>query len=183
MNYIYETEEIKLRPFCKDDISSYYLSWFNDQEVTKYMSHGLFPYHEKQAIDFWEKSIENGDLIWSVFVKENDCHIGNIALQNFNWINRTAEFAGIIGNKNYWKKGIATQAIAILFDHGFSKLNLNRIWLGTAETNKGMRKVASKLGMKEEGRLRKHLFLEDKYIDVVHYGIMKDEWFKWSMYF
>lgn len=182
-----------LRPFTKEDITYQYLSWFHDQEVTKHTSHGLFKYTKEQAIEFLEGADKNGDVIWVIITEgeqkcslpglpkefyKNEKHIGNIALQNINWINRTAEFAGIIGEKEYWNKGFGTKAIRILFNHGFNKLNLNRIWLGTAANNEGMIKIAKKLGMKQEGCLKDHIYLNGFYEDVIKYGILKSEWNK-----
>ena len=182
---LYETNNFYLRPFTKEDITDRYLSWFHDQEVTKYTSHGLFKYTKEMAIEFLENADKKGDVIWAIVTKlrsnTDDSeilydYIGNIALQNINWINLNAEFAGIIGEKEYWGKGIGTEAIGLLFNHGFKKLNLHKIYLGTARQNTGMRAIALNLGMKEEGNLRDHVFLNGYYQDIIQYGILKDEW-------
>jgi len=178
-----EDLNVYLRPFIESDITEQYLSWFQDAEVCQYTSHGVFGYTKKQAIEFLKNSDKKGDLIWAIIVKNHyyesyvaDKHIGNIALQNINNINRTAEFAGIIGEKDYWGKGIGTKAIQLLFKHGFNKLNIHKIYLGTAEYNKGMIRIAEKLGMTQEGCLCEHVFLNGEYQDVVRYGILKHEW-------
>ncbi len=189
---LYETKNFYVRPFIKSDITDEYLSWFHDAEVTKYMSHGPYRYTKEEAYEFIDNIKKIGDIIWVIMANihhprqelsplsfrwmSTHLHIGNIALQNISQIDRCAEFAGIIGNKNYWNKGISTEAIRLLFEHGFNKLNLNRIWLGTAETNIGMKTIAIKLGMKFEGKLRDHVFLEGKYQSVIQYGILKREW-------
>jgi len=105
----------------------------------------------------------------------DDTHIGNISFQSINWVNRSAEFAVVIGDTNYWKKGICTTVGQWLFEHGFNKLNLHRIWSGTAAVNTGMIKVFKKLGMKEEGRFREGTYLAGDYYDVVCYGKLKNE--------
>ena len=200
---LYEKDQFFIRPFIIADITKSYLQWFHDQEVTKYTSHGLFKYTKEQAIEFLENADRNNDVIWAIIIKGlefkvvssypgtknywdivtsgykekgSDIHVGNIALQNINWINRTAEFAGIIGEKKYWGKGIGTEAIRLLFAHGFDKLNLNKIYLGTAEHNKGMITIALKLGMKQEGILKNHVFLNGDYCNIYQFGIMRDKW-------
>lgn len=190
---LYETERFYLRPFVKEDITNAYLAWFADQIVTKHTSHGLIRYTHEMAIEFLENAEKNGDVVWAIIIPENigrtytskevyeegkiiKKHIGNIALQNISQVNKNAEFAGILGGKEYWGKGIGTEAIKILFEHGFNKLNLNRIWLGTAETNKGMITIALKLGMVLEGRLKNHVFLNGEYVDIMQFGIMRNEW-------
>ena len=186
---LYENDDVYVRPFTKNDMKEPYFSWFYDSEVTRFNSHGLFPYSEKQKGDFI-KSL-NTNIVWAIIVKNkkefpsgrnfflpnyyNDLHIGNISLQSINWVNRSAEFAVVIGNKDYWKKGICTTAACWLFEHGFNKLNLNRIWSGTAAVNTGMIKVFKKLGMKEEGRFKDGTYLAGNYYDVVCYGKLKNE--------
>jgi RimJ/RimL family protein N-acetyltransferase len=181
---MYETDRILLRPFSKEDVTDAYKSWFHDQEVCKYNSHGLFPYTDAQMQSFLAR-LDSPDNLVLAIVAKNDAyafplimplHIGNIALQNINWINRSAELAVVIGDKDYWKKGYCTEAASILFDHGFNKLNLHRIWTGTAKTNGGMIKVAMKLGMKVEGIFRDAMYLEGEYVDVISIGILKDKW-------
>ncbi len=39
-----------------------------------------------------------------------------------------------------------------------------------------MKRIAEKLGMKKEGCLRQHVFLDLEFVDVIQYGILKDEW-------
>lgn len=187
---MYRTDRLYLRPFNETDIKEPYLSWFHDQEVTKYNSHGLFPYTKQQARAFFEKLDSSNDLIWAVFIlpksikaaKNPMKHIGNISLQNINWINRSAEFACVFGAKEHWGKGYATEAAQIIFLHGFNKLNLHRIWTGTAETNIGMQNVAKKLGMNKEGQFKDAMFLEGEWTDIVEYGITEDDFFKWFFY-
>jgi RimJ/RimL family protein N-acetyltransferase len=170
-NVMYKTDRFYLRPLQRKDLNDRYQSWFHDQEITKYNSHGLFSYGNLQMEKIVNKLNSQNDLILAVIsyieANKSDVHIGNISLQNIDWINRSAEFACIFGEKDYWKQGYCTEATAILLHHGFNKLNLHRIWLGTAETNFGMIKVAKKVGMTKEGKLRDAMWLEGKYVDVL----------------
>jgi RimJ/RimL family protein N-acetyltransferase len=59
-----------------------------------------------------------------------------------------------------------------ILEHGFKKLNLHRIYCGTAANNEGMKKLALNLGMKEEGIRKEHLFLNGAWVDVLEYGIV-----------
>jgi len=184
---IYETDRLFVSPFLEEDLNDEtYNSWFYDQEVTKYNSHGLFPYTKKQKESFMNEIDSKERIVWKVMlsqkITEFDTHkiasiwIGNISLQSFNWINRSAEFAIVLGDKNYWGKGYGTEALRLLIDHGFNKLHLNRIWTGTASINVGMNKIATNLGMDAEGQFREAVYLDGDYEDVTVYGILKEEW-------
>ena len=182
MNIIYETDKFILTPFLDVDLKkSDYRKWFHDQEVTKHNSHGLFPYTKKEE-SVWRNKIENNEIIvWAIMAKIMPIapisikHIGNISLQSINWINRSAEFAIVIGEKAFWCGGYGTNSLKILIDHGFEKLNLNRIWSGTAETNERMIKVFMNLGMTHEGIFREAVFLNGEYVNVQCWSILKGE--------
>ena len=149
--------------------------WFLDQEVTKYNGHGVL----SQKVPQYDAIDPEKQIIWAVSMKTNAGvsparHIGNIML-DINWIDRKAEFSCIFG-KEHWGKGYATKAIRQLFDHGFNKLNLNKIWLGTPETNKAMVKIAENLGMQKEGKLIHDMYLEGHYVNVIRYCIFDLVW-------
>lgn len=170
---MYKTDRLILSPLTvKDTYDENYLDWFNDQEVTKYNSHGLFPKNEKELNEFRE-SLSKGNLILKIIC--DTLWIGNVSLQSFDWINRSCEFAVVIGNKDFWHKGICTEAAKVLFYHAFKKLNIRRIWSGTNSKNIGMENVFKKLGMSYEGCFRDAAYINGEYTDVVEYGILCNE--------
>jgi len=192
---LYETDRLIVRPFIEEDIQGNYQQWFHDIDVTRFNSHGLFPYTESQMKAFLQRLESSSDIVWAVIAKEKGkmlkcpentiynadenlyyIHIGNISLQNINWINRSAEFACVFGEKEFWGKGYCTEAARLLFAHGFEKLGLHRIWTGTAQTNMGMRGVAIKLGMTNEGVFLDGMFLNGQFVDIYTYAILEQDW-------
>jgi RimJ/RimL family protein N-acetyltransferase len=53
--------------------------------------------------------------------------------------------------------------------------NYNKVFARYFDSNEASGKVLSKIGMKKEGVLREHILKEDRYIDLVYYGILKKE--------
>ena len=90
-------------------------------------------------------------------------------------MNRSAEFAIILGDKEYWGKGIGKEASSLIVKHGFEQMNLHRIYCGTSEENIAMQKLAASLGFKEEGRSRQEMFKNGSFKDVIRYGLLSDE--------
>ncbi len=171
--------KIYLSPLTKNDVSDEYINWLNNSEVCKYNSHARFPYTYSKALSFLESLEKNSnDIVLAMRWKKNDCHLGNVSLQNINWINRSGEIAIIIGNKDYWNNGVGTEAYRLLIEYGFNVLNLNRISSGQTITNEGMIKVCEKSGMKKEGLLRDALYKNGEYIDVVVYSILLKDYKK-----
>ena len=166
-----------VRAFQEEDLYGAYPSWFEDQEVCKYNSHGNFFKTSEYFREFYKSLNSEDRVVWGI-CHNQDGHIGNISLQSISLINRNAEFAILLGDKRHWGKGVGGLAGATLISHGFRNLNLERIYCGTAETNNGMRKLATSLGMREEGRRRSHLYLSGEWVDVIEYGILRSDNFE-----
>jgi [ribosomal protein S5]-alanine N-acetyltransferase len=170
-------EKIYLRPLEESDLSLDYLSWLNDSEVCAGNSHAVFPYSEESMASYFKSVNESKDnIVFAIVSKDTDQHIGNAALQSINWVNRSGEFAILVGNKDYWGKGIGYEVCKLLLKHGFQMLNLNRIYCGTFSTNYGMQKIAEKLGMEKEGIRKQAVFKDNQYLDVIEYGILKQNY-------
>ena len=166
--------EYFLRAVQLHDLNQTYLSWFQDQEITQFNSHGKFYNEEFYKKSFMER-INNPNLLFWAICHEQDGHIGNISLDQISSINRNAELTFLIGNKIHWRKNISFLAAKNIINHGFSKINLNRIYCSTAIENIGMIKLAIKLGFKEEGTRRENLFLNNKFMDMIEFGLLKKE--------
>ena len=177
---IYENDEIYVRPLLESDTNKEnYLQWFYDQEVCRYNSHGKMSHGR----DYSKPGINpNKHIVWAVIKKEykkigenipytdEELHIGNVNL-NIDWINRNAEFTCIFGEKKYWGKGYCTQALQWIIAHGFTKLNLHKIWLGTC--NPGMIKAAQNTKMLLMNMIKEDVFINGQFEDIHRLEIYK----------
>lgn len=77
---------------------------------------------------------------------------------------------------DFWGRGYATEALAAVIRFGFEELTLHRIYAGYFDRNEASGRVMEKNGLKYEGRLRQHVKKWDVYLDVVYYGILREEW-------
>lgn len=166
-------KNLYMRDLRMGDLDGPYVGWLNDPEVSAHNSHHLFPYTRPQA-EHYIKSVtgDTSNLVLAVIAKDTDLHIGNISLQNIDRVNNTAEYAIMIGDKNYWGKGVAKEASLLLIDHGFNALNLHRIYCGTSATNTAMQKLALALGMEEEGRRKEAVYKDGSYLDLIEFGLL-----------
>lgn len=175
MNNIFlETKRLILEPLEEKHNSDMYVSWLNDSEVTRYNSHGIFPNTSYKTKNYIDSSNSSMDLIvLAIISKENNQHIGNIAIQNINFINSNAELSIMLGDKDSWGKGLGFEVCSVVIEHCFSKLNLHRVYLGTSSDNIGMQKLAKKLGMSQEGILKENIYRDFYYYDTYIYGLIK----------
>jgi RimJ/RimL family protein N-acetyltransferase len=170
-------KEMYLRPLVEGDSEGPYPRWFNDAEVCRGNTHHIFPYTAEDGRAYIQQANRGRHhLILAIVRREDNVHIGNIALDSIDYINRTAELTIVIGDKTCWGKGYGKEAARLICDHGFLVLNLNRIACGTFEDNVAMRKLAECLGMIEEGRRRQAVYKLGRYTDVVEYGVLRNEY-------
>ena len=82
----------------------------------------------------------------------------------------------MIGEKECWGRGYGTDALRTLVRFGFEEMNLNRIALDVYDFNE--RAIASylKTGFAEEGRRRKDIYRDGRYVDVVMMSVLRAEW-------
>lgn len=178
-SFFIEGKNVALRGLQESDLEGDYVEWLNDPEVCKYNSHGKFPYLKEQAQKYIQSTINSKNILVLAMVdKKTKKHIGNIALQSINWIDRSAEYAILLGDKKSWGKGFSKEASDLLLKHGFLQLGLNRIYCGTSEKNKAMQALAKFMKMKKEGVRRKAIFKEGQFLDVYEYGVLKNEYIK-----
>jgi [ribosomal protein S5]-alanine N-acetyltransferase len=166
-------ENIILKGLSKKFVSEKYAQWLNDKKVCVENRHGSV----KNTIYMTEKYVESVDrsdtaAAFAIITKAGDLHIGNVCLENISWENRSGEIAILIGEKDFWGKGIATEAYKLIIDYGFNMLDLHRLYSGMTIRNKAMIKVAERSGMTEEGILKESLFKDGIYVDIVRYAII-----------
>jgi RimJ/RimL family protein N-acetyltransferase len=76
----------------------------------------------------------------------------------------------------FWGRGYGSEAAREVLRFGFEDLELHRIYAGYFARNSASGRIMQKLGMQYEGTLRHHVLKWDEYLDVVYYGILRDEW-------
>ena len=168
-----EGEKVFLRPVENSDANQEYLNWVNNQEITSGLVTGYFPQNLDRLNSYLEDTTSRQVVFLAICDKTTNKHIGNIKLDSIDWVARTAEIGILLGNKNYWGKGIGTEAFQLLTDYGFNGLNLNKIWLTVFSNNKGALKLYQKLGFAEEGVLKKHVFKHGQYLDKIYMSKFK----------
>lgn len=76
----------------------------------------------------------------------------------------------------FWGRGYASEAAAELVRYGFEACNLHRVFAGHYARNPASGRVLQKIGMQYEGTLRQHVCKWGEYLDVVCYGVLREDW-------
>ncbi len=169
-------KRIILRPLGLADATDDYLSWLNDPAVLRYRAPKAYPTTRAQLKAWIESLPSRGDVVLAIRMKDGDRHIGNISLNTIQWVHRSAELSIMIGAKDVWGKGIGTEAIGLLTEHGFNSMGMNRLW--AESPNPGFNKAMKKLGWVREGVKRQAFLLDGGYTDFVCWSLLAGEYRK-----
>jgi ribosomal-protein-alanine N-acetyltransferase len=136
-----------------DDLFAFY----SDPEVIKYIPDAPRTYREtKEELEwFLNGHPEFPKLgLWATLFIENGQFIGRCGLLPWTLDQRNEVEVAFALSKNYWGKGLATEAGRGIVEYAFAKLKLSRLICLIDEANQASINVATKLGMafEREGR-------------------------------
>lgn len=173
-----ETERLILRPFQLSDA----------KDVQRLAGHELIaattatvphPYLDgmaEQWISGHEQAFNNGtDVQFCITLKSTGEVIGCIDLFTISKVHQRAEMGYWIG-VDYWSKGYGTEAANAIAKFAFQDLKLNKLIARHMAINPASGKIMMKIGMQKEGYLRQHIIKNNQFMDMVEYGLLKDEY-------
>ena len=167
-------KDIYLRPLSLNDVNSNYLSWLQDPEVMSGIA--TKDYTLAKLNEYVSNRLNDYNVhFFAIICNVSNIHIGNIKLDFYDNDANTIELGLLIGNKNYWGKGIGKQVCKLILEYAFNVLNIRKIYLAVYENNPGAKRLYEKLGFKIEGCLRKHIAVNGEYFDKYYMGIFKEE--------
>ncbi|MAE85332.1 MAG: GNAT family N-acetyltransferase [Flammeovirgaceae bacterium] len=130
-----------------------------------------YPFTVLDAVDFiMKKKLDEPPTHFGIF--NGDEFTGVIGIDVMKDIFRKTGYIGYWIGEPYWGKGIATEAILQMVDHGFKTLGLIKIQAGVFHHNAASIKVLEKTGFQLEGRLVKGAIKNDEVIDQLIYGMV-----------
>lgn len=172
-----ETARLVLRPFVREDAEAMYRNWASDPEVTKFLSWPTYKSVEyaHAILDIWVPQYADKTFYqWAIELKELGEPIGSISVVNFDDRVDMAEIGFCIG-KQWWGKGIMTEAMKAVMDFLFDEVGMQRIEAGHAPNNPASGAVQRKCGLKYEGTFRRRIRSNQGITDVCWYSILKEE--------
>jgi RimJ/RimL family protein N-acetyltransferase len=176
---VIEGELVSLKEFTKDNLfDERYHQWLRDIQVVNTIGRNeyLAPLQFSKIEEYVERLLESEtDYLFAIYTKNTDLFIGTLKIGSIDWYNRTADLGIMIGDKKFWKKGLAKNALQIACNYAFEHLNMRKLTGGCLAVNIAMSKCFERLGFLNEGLRRKQNFFEGRYIDHLIYGLFKED--------
>ena len=166
------TDRLLLRPFCMADVGDVFAN-ASDPEWGRYIQVPA-PYTPRDAEEFVARLVltdPEENLRWALV------HEGRVA-GNVDLTPGPVGVAelGFALARPLWGRGLMTEAAEAVLAHGFESMGLVRIFGYAVSANAASRRVMEKLGMKQEGVLRRHRRIRGEYVDDAFYSILREEW-------
>src|SRR2546425_10690575 len=116
--------DVTLRPGRENDAECF-VRWFADMEVTRYLNHRMAValYQEQE---FLKKIGESKDDVWWMIDAQGKA-VGATGIHRINWLDANAMTGIMIGEKDCWGKGYATEAMRLRTRYAFRELNLHKL--------------------------------------------------------
>jgi len=166
-NYIY------LRKISPDDVNEVYCRWMNDPSTNRFLESRFHPHSIETLKEYIiKRDGDNLNAFFAIVLKSGDRHIGNIKLGPIDPHHHLADIGILIGEKDCWNKGYALEAINLMVEYAFAKLNLHKVTAGCYAPNKGAIRAFEKAGFVQEGIRKAHCFFEGKYVDDILLGLI-----------
>jgi ribosomal-protein-alanine N-acetyltransferase len=160
-----------------DDLEDMF-AYSSDEETTRFLRwgpHKTLAETESYLREVLRQYERDQDGPWGVEHRQSSRLIGAIHLMAINAQHSKAEI-GFVLSRSYWNKGLMFEALARVLEYAFESIGLNRIeGFCLVENRAGMR-VMEKVGMKQEGVLREHLFQKRAFRDFCLYAMLKRDY-------
>jgi RimJ/RimL family protein N-acetyltransferase len=166
-----------LREICHNDLPLIN-RWRNDQEIINLLGNNFLYISNDVDAAWFEQYLQNRDKArrFAILDSTNNRMIGTTQLTGIHAINQSAEFSIAIGEKEYWNKGAGQTASQLLLQHAFADLNLHRIYLTVLVRNTRAVHLYEKIGFVQEGILRKSMYKQGIFEDLVMMSLLKEEY-------
>jgi ribosomal-protein-alanine N-acetyltransferase len=170
------TERLVLRPFAPDDAAAVH-AHLADREVAATTASIPHPYPDGAAAEWigthGRRYAAGEAVVLAVALRETGALVGSIEIRLVPG-HRRAELGYWIG-RPHWGRGYATEAADALVRWGFATLGLHRVTAAHLSRNPASGRVLLRIGMRHEGRLRKHFLKWGVLEDLDLYGVLEHE--------
>ena len=152
-----ETDQLTLKMIEYQDAKSMFENLTSDERIT---DKRISPAHQSisETVKRLNTIIELNEMrnhcFWGIFLSESGDLIGEIDLYNFDYTTGNCEVSYSIGYQ-WWNQGFGTEALRAVIYFAFKKMNVNKVSATHNTDNPASGAVLSKVGMKQEGVLRR----------------------------
>lgn len=167
---VIETERLLLRKVSMDDAEDVFLLRTNEAAMKYINKNKLLSIDD--AKELIKKMNEPDRIQWGITLPTDNKIIGTIGYHKIDKDNYRAEIGYMI-HPDHWNKGMMSEALTRVIDHGFNKMQIHSIEAIINPDNNVSRKLLMKFGFIKEGYYKENFFFEGKFFDSEVYSLVK----------
>lgn len=173
----FETERLIIRKLRAGDLDDFH-AYRSDPVVCLYQGYEPSTREQCRAYIAQQRDVEFGTAHqWAqlgIELKSENKLIGDIGLKPEH-DPRIVEF-GISMSRDHQGQGLASEALAAVFDHLFTEKEVHRIIALMDAGNSNMSGLAERLGLRREGHYIQAFFDNGEWRDEYFYALLEEEW-------
>jgi RimJ/RimL family protein N-acetyltransferase len=184
---LYEGRLIRLGPIDHEKDPAIESKWTHDAEYLRLLdpqpARPISPAGMKKKYEAIEKEIEESKNLFYFTIRlrsedpeQNDRLVGFARLYEVEWNHGVSQVVLGIGDPDDRRKGYGSEVLNLLIRYAFAELNLFRLSAQIPEYNPGALRLFQKAGFIEEVRRRQALNRDGRFWDLIHEGLLRDEW-------
>lgn len=169
-NELFPGRTVSLRLVTLPDCTPQYVEWLLDPEVNRYLETRWSPQSIETVIDFVSTMMDSPtNYLFAIVENEGSRHIGNLKIGPINTHHGFADVSYFIGDRSFWGRGCASEAIRLAARIAFDRLDVRRLQAGLYEGNRGSARALEKAGFGFEARFVRQLRGPDGLEDHIWY--------------
>jgi RimJ/RimL family protein N-acetyltransferase len=178
---------IRLGPINYEKDPAVQSKWTHDAEYLRLLdtspARPVSPAEMKKKYEALEKEIEESkdQFYFTIRLRsddpdQNDRLVGFARLFWIEWTHGAGQVVLGIGDPSDRRKGYGSEVLNLLLRYAFAELNLFRLSAQIPAYNPGALRLFQKAGFVEEVRRRQALNRDGRFWDLIHVGLLRDEW-------
>jgi len=173
--------KVTLKEIMDEDVDElYYWKYLEEEQAAKKWNGPYIPEEMKTKEQFRKELLNDNKILPNVpdslMIEVQGSLIGYVSTywvdKNTNWL----ETGIVIYDKDYWNGGYGFETYKLWMDFLFEATELHRLGMSTWSGNIRMMKVAAKVGMREEARIRNARNVDGELFDAIKMGMLREEW-------
>ena len=179
---LFEGKLIRLAPINHEKDPQVESRWTHDLMLMRSLSRQpalpLSVAQMKKRYEAIEKEVEESKRLFHFTIRsrEDDRFLGFARIEWIEWTHGTCSLKIAIGDPADRNKGYGSDALQLMMRYAFHELNLYRISVVVGEDNPAGLRFFKRHGFVEEVRRRKSLLRDGQTWDLIHLGLLREEW-------
>lgn len=174
-----QSQRLRLRPFESQDVEALKILFAQAERIKLYLP-GTYRFYNSQQLQLL---LEDWNDVQSAFIYcierlEDGAFLGVLNVDDVSLVAKHFDLGIILADLAFEGKGYAREAVLLLLTYMFEQYGMQRAGVKVISSNESSKKLFLKLGFQSEGCWRSYVFRDGQYMDLLHFSLLKEEFFK-----